>query len=102
MTSGDALARMIPHSGTRYDPTLIQVFVNALGKYPPGTMMLLEDGSIAVSIGVCRSKESFDKPVVRVVRDASGNVPEGDVIVDLSKESGVRLVLNSRPESLRR
>lgn len=102
MTSGDALARMVPHAGTRYDPTLLQVFINALGKYPPGTMMLLEDGSIAVSIGVCRSKESFDKPVVRVVRDASGNVPESDLIVDLSTDSGVRLVLNSRPENLRR
>jgi hypothetical protein len=102
LTAGDALARMVPHGGTRYDPDLLQLFVNSLGKYPPGTMMLLEDGAIAVSVGVCRSKDSFDKPVVRVVRDAAGNVPEEDWTVDLAEESSVRLVLNSRPESLKR
>jgi len=102
LTSGDALSRMVPHAGTRYDPDLLQLFVNALGKHPPGTMMLLNEGSIAVSIGVCRNRATFDKPVVRVVRDSAGNVPEDDVVVDLAKESGVRLVLNSRPESLKR
>jgi HD-GYP domain-containing protein (c-di-GMP phosphodiesterase class II) len=102
LTSGEALARMIPHGGTRYDPELLQVFVNSMGKYPPGTMMLLADGSIAVSIGICRSEESFDKPVVRIVRDAAGDVPEDDVVIDLAEGGEVRLVLNSRPESLKR
>ena len=102
LSSGEALSRMLMHSGTRYDADLLQLFVNSLGKYPPGTMLLLLDGSIAVSIGVCRSPESFEKPVVRVVRDAGGNVPEEAVVVDLAVESGVRLVLNSRPQSLKR
>jgi hypothetical protein len=102
LTSGEALARMVPHGGTRYDPDLLQVFVNAMGKYPPGTMMLLADGSIAVSIGICRGKETFERPVVRVVRNAAGDVPEEDVVVDLAKGGEVRLVLNSRPESLNR
>ena len=73
-----------------------------MGKYPPGTMMLLADGSIAVSIGVCRSKETFSKPVVRIVRDATGAVPEDDHVIDLAEGGEVRLVLNSRPESLKR
>jgi len=102
LTSGDALCRMVPHSGTRYDPDLLQVFVNAMGKYPPGTMMLLSDGSIAVSIGICRGPETFEKPVVRVVRTAAGDAPETDMVIDLAQGGGVRLVLNSRPESLKR
>jgi len=102
LTSGDALCRMVPHAGTRYDPDLFQVFVNSMGKYPPGTMMLLADGSIAVSIGICRGADTFEKPVVRVVRSASGDAPETDKIIDLAEEGEVRLVLNSRPESLKR
>ena len=101
-TSSEAISLMIPHSGTRYDPDLLQLFVNSMGKYPPGTMMLLSDGSIAVSIGVCRSKETFAKPLVRIVRDASGTVPDDDRILDLAEGGEVRLVLNSRPESLKR
>jgi len=102
LTSGDALMRMLPHQGTRYDPLLLQGFINAMGKYPPGTMMLLADGSIAVSIGICRNRETFDKPVVRIVRDAAGDVPDEDQVVDLAEGGEVRLVLNSRPESLKR
>jgi hypothetical protein len=101
-TSSEALSRMVAYTGTRYDPDLIQTFVNAMGKYPPGTMMLLSDGSIAVSIGICRAKESFDKPVVRVVRDSTGSAPVETRIIDLSEGGEVRLVLNSRPESLHR
>ena len=102
LSSGEAIAKMLAYSGTRYDPDLLQIFVNSLGKHPPGTVLLLLDGSIGVSIGVCRSSDTFDKPIVRVVRDASGNVPEDAVLVDLAEESGVRLVLNSRPQSLKR
>ena len=102
LTSGDAIARMVPHSGTRYDPDIFAIFVNMMGKYPPGTMMLLADGCIAVSIGTCRSKETFDKPLVRIVRDTGGTVLEDDVTVDLAKTGSVRMVLNSRPERLKR
>ena len=102
LTSGDAIARMVPHSGTRYDPDIFAIFVNRMGKYPPGTMMLLADGCIAVSIGTCRSKETFDKPLVRIVRDTGGTVLEDDVTVDLAETGSVRMVLNSRPERLKR
>ena len=64
--------------------------------------MLLADGSIAVSIGICRGRDTFDKPMVRIVRDASGDVPEEDKVIDLAAGGEVRLVLNSRPESLKR
>jgi hypothetical protein len=98
----EAIGRMIPWSGKRYDPELLQVFVNTMGRYPPGTMMLLGDGRIAVSVGTARDEKSFDKPVVRVVRDASGHQYEESEVLDLAKGGSVRLVLNSRPESLQR
>jgi hypothetical protein len=102
LTSGDAIARMVPHAGTRYDPDIFAAFVNLMGKYPPGTMMLLADGCIAVSIGTCRSPETFAKPMVRIVRDTGGIILEDDVTVDLAESGSVRMVLNSRPERLKR
>jgi hypothetical protein len=42
-----ALAAMLKWSGTRYDPVLLQLLVNALGAYPPGTLLRLEEGSAA-------------------------------------------------------
>jgi HD-GYP domain-containing protein (c-di-GMP phosphodiesterase class II) len=101
-TAADAIGRMIPWSGIRYDPVIMQVFVNAMGKYPPGSMLLLADNRIAVSVGVARSRETFDKPIVRLVRDEMGRAFEEEVLLDLAEGMEVRMVLNSRPERLRR
>jgi hypothetical protein len=65
-------------------------------------MLLLTDNRIAVSVGVVRDKAHFDKPIVRLVRDEMGRALEEEVLLDLADGHGVRLVLNSRPERLRR
>jgi HD-GYP domain-containing protein (c-di-GMP phosphodiesterase class II) len=102
LTASDAIGRMMPWSGLRYDPDLLQIFVNAMGKYPPGSMLLLADNRIAVSVGAARDKAHFDKPIVRLVRDEMGRELEEEVLLDLADGIGVRMVLNSRPERLRR
>ena len=102
LSAAEAIGRMIPWSGTRYDPDLLQLFVNRMGKYPPGTMVLLTDNRIAVTVGLASGKEDFDKPVVRVVRDDQGRAYEEEVLLNLAESGGIRMLLNSRPESLRR
>ena len=75
LTPHDTLARMAAGSGTRYDPTLMQAFVNLMGKYPPGTLL---DVEIPLSIGtyvfvlmsssLTRSAETFDLPLCRLIQ----------------------------------
>jgi len=101
-SSVEAIQRMAVYSGDRYDPDIFQVFVNMMGKYPPGTMVLMDDGRIGVSVSVVRSEETFDKPLVRIVRDASGEMLDGLETLDMAEGGQIRLVLNSRPESIKR
>jgi hypothetical protein len=67
-----ALAVMLKWSGTRYDAALLQILINALGAYPPGTLLQLEDGRVVRSVTPARSADSFAAPLARVVRGAEG------------------------------
>ena len=88
-----ALAQMSTRRGTYYDPILLQAFINAVGKYPPGTLLELEDKRWVRSRSVTRSPETFAKPIAFVVRTADGAHPEVQAILDLAWEGRVRKVV---------
>lgn len=79
-----ALAVMLKWAGTRYDPALLQLLINALGAYPPGTLLRLPDGRIVRSAAPARGPDTFAQPLARCVRLADGSpVPAGQPLVDL-------------------
>lgn len=85
LTPAEALGRMVPGAGTRYDPTLMQVMVNAMGRFPPGSLMRLEDGSIVRSISVARSSETWARPLARLeLRSTGERVLKDHPIIDLA------------------
>jgi len=49
-TPAEAVAHMFKREAGFYDPELLQVFVKALGVYPPGSFVALSDGSIGLVI----------------------------------------------------
>ena len=86
----------------RAKPTLVQILINAMGAYPPGTMLQLVDSRIVESVGLARGKETWDRPMVRVRWDPDLGEPEEDVIVDLAEEGKVRWALSSRGKPMLR
>lgn len=91
-----ALARMDGASGTLYDSTIFQAFVNRIGRYPPGTLLRLTDGRWVMSVSGVRSAVTFAKPSCRVVRDAAGaSVVDGE-LVELGLEAEVAEVMDSQ------
>ena len=91
----ETLARMATGSGTRYDPILIQLFVNLMGQYPPGTLL---DVEIPLSVGthkfvlmsssLVRSPESFAQPLCRLIQLPDGSdcpASYAGKVIDLAK-----------------
>jgi hypothetical protein len=74
-----ALAVMLKEAGTRYDAALVQLLINALGAYPPGTILKLPDGRIVRSIAPARSPETFAQPLARCLRLADGSAAPPDL-----------------------
>jgi HD-GYP domain-containing protein (c-di-GMP phosphodiesterase class II) len=72
--------------GVSYDPELLTLFVQIMGRFPPGTLLELGDGRWAVSVSGARDEARFAWPVVRIVRHSSGQAADGDEELDLFLE----------------
>ncbi len=83
MSSSEALRHIISGSGKMFDPILVKYFVNLLGIYPMGTLVILNTGEWAIVIGQPKDKKTIDRPLVLVIRDSSGNEKETEML-DLS------------------
>jgi hypothetical protein len=88
-----ALATMLKAAGKFYDPVLLQLLINALGAYPPGTLLQLEDGRVVRSVTPSPGPERFATPIARCVRLADGSpAPSEELPVDLKGAGRVRVV----------
>ncbi len=70
-----ALRMLAAQGGVLYDPILLQVFVNAVGTFPPGSILCLTDDRCVVSISGARSPQTFARPLCRVLRLAARRPP---------------------------
>lgn len=93
MSPPTALARMYAARGTEYDPDLLQLFVNRVGRYPPGSVLELEDGRWVLVLSGVRSPQLFEQPFTEVVRMPDGSEPLLPMQVDLADEGTVRRVV---------
>lgn len=84
LTPTAALAVMLKWAGTRYDAALLQLLINALGAYPPGTLLRLADGRVVRSAAPARGPDTFAHPLARCLRLADGSpAPDGLPLVDV-------------------
>lgn len=82
-----ALKFMLSKSGRAFDPLLLKVFVNSIGIFPVGTVVLLDTNELGVVVKVSGNIEKADRPTVKVIADAQGNAVDGD-LVDLDEQDG--------------
>lgn len=78
----ETLKRMFYRSGIFYDPVLLKVFINVVGVYPVGTLVVLDTGEIGVVCGI--NSEDLARPRVKIIADRYGEKEEHP-IVDLRK-----------------
>lgn len=82
-TPADAIVQIIKESGSSFDPILVKLFLEVMGLYPPGTVVVLSGGEAGV---VCRPPSvgsPLDRPKVRVV---VGEEP--GIVRDLCQRNG--------------
>jgi hypothetical protein len=79
LTPTMALAAMLRWAGTRYDAALLQLLINALGAYPPGTLLRLADGRVVRSAAPARGPDAFARPLARCLRLPDGGEASPDI-----------------------
>ena len=83
-TPDRVLSFLLRQRGASCDPTLVKALAHALGVYPPGTLVRLEGGETGVVLRANRHPDLLDRPLVRVLRDASGKRCETVRTIDLA------------------
>jgi hypothetical protein len=80
LTPPEAVVHVVQGSGTDFDPVLVKLFVEVMGLYPVGTVVVLGSGEAGV---VCRPPAvgaPLDRPQVRVIVGG-----EPGLVVDLQE-----------------
>lgn len=80
-----ALSFMLEKSGIYYDPIILKVFINMVGTYPIGTLLMLDTKELALVFEANPNPEKRDRPKVMLISDDKGSrIPP--VVIDLAEE----------------
>jgi putative nucleotidyltransferase with HDIG domain len=74
------LGFMLERSGKDFDPTLVKVFVNMIGVFPLGTLVLLNTNEMGVVVQTQEDPELLDRPKVCLVSYSDGEYRKGKII----------------------
>lgn len=82
-TRSEALSLMLEQAASEFNPVILKAFVNLMGIFPIGSMVLLNTGEIAIVFDLNPDPKLVLRPTVKLITDAAGNKIDGDT-VDLS------------------
>jgi HD-GYP domain-containing protein (c-di-GMP phosphodiesterase class II) len=83
-----ALEAMTDELGTRYDPVLMDHFCALLGRFPPGSVVRLREGHIAMVLLPDEDPRMFDRPEIVLLREPSGRLMPTPTPMKLGKQRG--------------
>jgi hypothetical protein len=69
------------------DPVVVKAFINLLGIYPVGTLVVLDTFELAIVQTANPNPELLARPIVMVVSDPMGNLITPPVVADLAEQS---------------
>jgi HD-GYP domain-containing protein (c-di-GMP phosphodiesterase class II) len=88
MSPSEALSTMWVKEKRCFDHVLLQLFVRAMGVYPPGSIVQLSDGRVA-AVMVSAATESTLSPQIMIYEP---EVPRHQaIIIDLAKDTSVKI-----------
>jgi HD-GYP domain-containing protein (c-di-GMP phosphodiesterase class II) len=81
------LAGMRDNTRRGFDPVVVKGFINLLGIYPVGTLVVLDTFELALVHSVNPNPNAISRPVVRIVSDDRGNILYPGELADLSEQT---------------
>ncbi|MDA8169477.1 MAG: HD-GYP domain-containing protein [Nitrospiraceae bacterium] len=97
MSPDKALSIMLGRSGTQLDPLLLKFFVNLVGVYPVGSVVMLDTRELGIVSGV--NSANFVRPKVTVITDSMGN-KTAPYVADLAEKNASGVYVRSIKRAL--
>jgi HD-GYP domain-containing protein (c-di-GMP phosphodiesterase class II) len=89
------LKEMLDNPKRGYDQILVKAFINLIGVYPVGTLIILDTYELAIVTAANPNPEFVHRPIARIVSDPSGTVVYPGHVADLSEQDGAGSFLRS-------
>lgn len=87
MSPAAVLAGMRDNPRRGFDPVIVKGFINMVGIYPVGTLVVLDTFELAIVHSVNPNPLAISRPVVRLVSDDRGNILYPGELADLTEQS---------------
>jgi HD-GYP domain-containing protein (c-di-GMP phosphodiesterase class II) len=84
ITPSAVLEEMRDNPRRGLDQVLVKAFINLLGIYPVGTLVVLDTFELAVVSAANPNPEALSRPIVKIISDAQGNTISPPLQVDLA------------------
>jgi HD-GYP domain-containing protein (c-di-GMP phosphodiesterase class II) len=84
ITPSAVLEEMRDNPRRGLDQVLVKAFINLLGIYPVGTLVVLDTFELAVVSAANPNPEALSRPIVKIISDAQGNRIAPPMQVDLA------------------
>jgi hypothetical protein len=81
------LGIMLERSGKDFDPAIVKIFINMIGVFPLGTLVLLNTNEMGIVIQIQEDAELIDRPKVCLIYYSDGEYRKGKV-ADLREMDG--------------
>jgi len=89
----EALALAVEMSGTRFDPLIARGFVDMLGLFPVGSLVLLDTGELAIVWKTNQETCTALRPKVKIITDRDGSFVEPHTVSLMDRDAeGQRFV----------
>ena len=92
MSPAAVLAGMRDNPRRGFDQVIVKGFINLVGVYPVGTLVVLDTFELAIVHSVNPNPQAISRPVVRIVSDDRGNVLYPRELADLTEQTSSRRI----------
>ncbi len=83
----EVLREMWENPRRGYEPSLVKAFINLIGVYPAGTLVILDTYELAIVQGANPNVEFVHRPLVRIISDQSGILIHPGYTADLAEKN---------------
>jgi HD-GYP domain-containing protein (c-di-GMP phosphodiesterase class II) len=84
------LGIMLDRSGKDFDPSLVKVFINMIGIFPLGTLVLLNTNEMGIVTQIQEDTELIDRPKVCLLYYSDGEYRKGRLVDLREMEEGTK------------
>jgi len=74
------LGLMLERSGKDFDPAIVKVFINMIGIFPLGTLVLLNTNEMGIVFQIQEDSELIDRPKVCLLYYSDGDYRKGKIV----------------------